>query len=40
MIFDTGSKVSILQPGVSRIGVGVTNLKPFGVTGEAFDIKE
>jgi len=36
---DTGSNVSILQPGVSRSDVRVTNLKPYGITGEALVIK-
>jgi hypothetical protein len=35
----TSSNVSVLQPGVSRSDVRVTNLKPYGVTGEALDIK-
>jgi len=39
LILDTGSKVSIVQPGVSRSGRSVTNLKPYGVIGEALDIK-
>jgi len=39
LIIDTGSNVSILQPGVSRRDVGVTAMKPYGVTGEALDIK-
>ena len=38
LILDTGSSVSILQPGVSRRDE-VTNLKPYGVTGEVLDIK-
>jgi len=39
LIIDTGSSVSILQPGVSRRDVRVTVMKPYGVTGEALDIK-
>jgi len=39
VILDTGSKVSILQLSVSKNDVSVTNLKPYGVTGEALDIK-
>ena len=39
LILDTGSSVSILQPGISRRDVEVTNLKPYGVTGEVLDIK-
>ena len=40
LILDTGSNVSILQPGVLRSDVSVTDLKPYGVTGEALHIKE
>ena len=39
LIIDTGSNVSILQPGVSRRDVRVTARKPYGVTGEDLDIK-
>jgi len=39
LIIDTGSNVSILQPGVSRRDVRVTAMKPYGVTGESLDIK-
>jgi hypothetical protein len=39
LIIDTGSNVSILQPGVSRRDIRVTAMKPYGVTGEALDIK-
>jgi len=39
LILDTCSGISILQPGVSRSDVSITNLKPYGVTGEALDIK-
>ena len=39
MIVDTGSNVSILQPGVSRIEIRDSTLKPFGVTGEVLSIK-
>ena len=35
---DTGSYISILQPGVSE-DISVTSVKPFGVTGEALDFK-
>jgi hypothetical protein len=31
--------VSILQPGVSRSDIGVTAIKPYGVTGENLDIR-
>jgi len=36
---DTGSNVSILQPGMSKRDVSVTTTRPFGVTGEVLDIK-
>jgi hypothetical protein len=39
LIIDTGSSVSILQPGVSRSDIGVTAIKPYGVTGENLDIQ-
>ena len=39
LIIDTGSKVSILQPGMSRRDVSVTTTRPYGVTGEVLDIK-
>ena len=39
LIVDTGSNVSILQPGVSKSDVRVTTVRPFGVTGESLDIK-
>ena len=39
LILDTGSNVSILQPGVSKSDVRVTAKKPHGVTGEVLDIK-
>ena len=39
LIFDTGSRVSILQPGISRSQINLTDLKPFGVTGEDLDVK-
>jgi hypothetical protein len=39
VIVDTGSNVSILQPGVSQSGVNVTSIKPYGVTGEALNIR-
>jgi hypothetical protein len=38
LILDTGS-VSILQPSISRNDVEVTNVKPYGVTGETLDIR-
>jgi hypothetical protein len=39
LIIDTGSNVSIFQPGVSRRNVRDTAVRPYGVTGEALDIK-
>ena len=39
LILDTGSNVSILQPGVSRGDVRVTTMEPYGVTGEFLNIK-
>jgi hypothetical protein len=39
VILDTGSNVSILQPGVSRRDVRVTDTRPYGVTGAALDIR-
>jgi len=39
LIIDTGSNVSIFQPGMSRREISVTTTKPYGVTGEVLDIK-
>ena len=39
VILDTGSNVSIHQPGVSSCDVRVTAQKPHGVTGDLLDIK-
>jgi hypothetical protein len=39
LIIDTGSNISILQPGVSRSEVTTTGIKPYGVTGEVLDVK-
>jgi hypothetical protein len=39
LILDTGSDVSILQPGISTSDVKVTDARPYGVTGEVLDIK-
>jgi len=39
LIIDTGSSISILQPGVSRSEVTTTGIKPYGVTGEVLDVK-
>jgi hypothetical protein len=38
-IVDTGSIVSIIQPGISRVEVSTTNQAPFGVTGKEFEIQ-
>ena len=38
LILDTGSNVSILQPGVSDCELQESPLKPFGVTGEALEV--
>jgi len=38
LILDTGSNVSILQPGVSNREIQESPLKPFGVTGEALEV--
>jgi predicted aspartyl protease len=39
LILDTGSDISILQPGISKSNVSVTSLEPYGVTGDALDIR-
>jgi hypothetical protein len=39
LIVDTGSNVSILQPGVSKSGVIATSIKPYEVTREALNIR-
>ena len=39
LIIDTGSNVSILQPGMSRCDVSVTTTRSHDVTGEVLDIK-
>ena len=39
LILDTGSTISILQPGVSRSDVHVTAVEPYGVTGDVLDIR-
>jgi len=40
LIRDTRSRVSILQPGASRNEVMTTVLRPYGVTGKVFDMKD
>jgi len=39
LILDTGSNMSIMQPGISTGDFRVTSAKPYGVTGETLDIK-
>jgi len=39
LIIDTGSNVSILQPGMSGRDLSVTTTRPYGVTGEDLDVK-
>jgi hypothetical protein len=39
LVIDTGSSVSILQPGVSRSYMGIAAIKPYEVTGENLDIQ-
>jgi len=36
---DTGSDVSILQPGISCNALRSTTLRPHGLTGETLDVK-
>jgi len=39
LFLDTGSNISILQPGVSRSDMRCTSVKPYGVTGETLEIR-
>ena len=39
LILDTGSDISILQPGISKSNVSFISLEPYGVTGDALDIR-
>jgi len=39
LIIDRGTSVSILQPRVSSSEVKITSIKPYGITGEALDVK-
>jgi len=39
LIVEAGSNVSILQPGVSQRDVSATSIKPYGITGEALNIR-
>jgi len=39
LIIDTGSDVSILQPGISNNALRSTTLRPYGVNGETLDVK-
>ena len=38
LVVDTGSNVSILQPGVSRSDIIDTDVKPYGVSGGTLEI--
>jgi hypothetical protein len=40
LILDTGSNISILQPGVSRSDMRCTSVKPYGVTDEILEIRD
>jgi len=39
LIIDTGSNISILQQGISKSKVRLTDMRPYGVTGETLDVK-
>jgi len=39
LILDTGSNISIMQPGISRSNVQVTTLETYAVTGDVLDIR-
>jgi len=39
LIIDTDSNISILQPGQSKSEVRLTDMRPYGVTGESLDFK-
>ena len=39
MVIDTGSNISLVQPGVSKSEVRHTDVRPYGVTGETLDVK-
>jgi len=38
MIIDTGSNISIVQPGISKSEIRHTDMRPYGVTGETLDV--
>jgi len=38
LVIDTGSNISILQPGNLRSDIRYKTMKPFGVTGEKLDV--
>ena len=38
-IIDTGSNISILQPGLSKSEIRQTDMRPYGVKGETLDVK-
>jgi len=39
LIIDTGSNISILQQGISKSKVRLTDMQRYGVTGETLDVK-
>jgi len=39
LILDTGSNISILQPGISRSDIRCTSIKPYGITGVTLVIR-
>jgi hypothetical protein len=39
LILDTGSNISIFQPGMSTRDVRCTSVKPYGITGETLEIR-
>jgi hypothetical protein len=39
LIIDKGSSASLIQPGVCSEVVATTNLSPYGVTGDALDVR-
>jgi hypothetical protein len=39
LIQDSGSNISIIQPGISKSNVQVTTVEPYGVTDDTLDIK-
>jgi len=39
MIIDTGSNISIVQPGISKSEIRHTDMRPYVVMGETLDVK-